>query len=50
MIFNETLGEFEMYVEQYRIDMDKNEPDNVRMARVCLPAMNYVNKDLRFTK
>ena len=29
--------------------MDKNEPDIVRMARVFLPAMNYVNKDLRFT-
>ena len=49
MVFDETRGEFIMDDEQYEIEMKMNEPDNVRMARICLPAMNTVNKDLRFT-
>ena len=49
MIFNEEKSEFVMDEEQYAIDVRDNEDDNVRMARVCLPAMNSVNPNLRFT-
>ena len=35
--------------DQYKRDVDENLPDNVRMARACLPAMNSVNQDLKFT-
>ena len=35
--------------EQLKKDLENEEPDNVRMARICLPAMNSINKDLRFT-
>ena len=30
-------------------DKEENEDDNVRMKKRCLPAMNYINKDLKFT-
>ena len=46
MMFNVNLGEFRMDKDQYVRDMDENLPDNVRMARACLPAMDSVNKDL----
>ena len=49
MIFDESLGEFRMDEEQYSKDMEENQPDNVRMATVCLPATNSINKDLKFT-
>ena len=35
--------------EHLQEDNNKNEPDNVRMARICLPAMNSINPNLRFT-
>jgi hypothetical protein len=35
--------------EQYKLDKEDDEPDNIRMARICLPAMNSVNRNLRFT-
>ena len=34
---------------QLKQDEEENEPDNVRMAKRCLPAINSVNTDLRFT-
>ena len=34
---------------QKRIDDEANEPDNKRMARICLPAMNSINANLKFT-
>jgi hypothetical protein len=49
MRFFEEVGEFVMDVGQYKKDVEDNEPDNVRMRRICLPAMNSVNKDLKFT-
>ena len=50
MLFDESVGEFRMDVEQHRKDMEENLPDNVRMAKVCLTtAMNSINKDLKFT-
>ena len=30
--------------------MRENEPENVRMKKRCLPAMNSINGDLKFTK
>ena len=30
-------------------DVEEDEPDNVRMVRVCLPPMNWVIKDLKFS-
>ena len=35
--------------EQYVLDMEQDEPDSMRMTRICLPAMNSVNKNLSFT-
>ena len=29
--------------------MEENLPNIVRMAKACLPAMNSINKDLKFT-
>ena len=49
MIFCEEKKEFVFSKEQERIDNELNEPANKRMARICLPAMNSVNKDLKFT-
>ena len=49
MRFDEQVGEFVMDEEQLKPDEEENEPDNVRMAKICLPAMNSVNPDLRFT-
>ena len=49
MIFNNEMGEFMMDDQQYDLDVAQDEPDNVRMARICLPAMNLVNPNLRFT-
>ena len=48
MRFSEEVGEFVLDEEQYVLDMEQDEPDSVRMARICLPAMNSVNKNLRF--
>ena len=49
MKFNNAANKFVMDEEQLRDDVVRDEPDNVRMARVCLPAMNSVNDDLKFT-
>ena len=49
MMFDVNLGEFRMDNNQYVRDVEENLPDNVRMARACLPAMDSINKDLRFT-
>ena len=49
MSFNEVSKEFEYNEEQYRQDEEEDEPDNVRMAKRCLPAMNSINPSLKFT-
>ena len=49
MMFDVNLGEFRMDNNQYVRDVEENLPDNVRMARACLPEMDSINKDLRFT-
>ena len=38
-----------MDAQQLRKDNVDNEPDNVRMSKICLPAMNSINEDLKFT-
>ena len=35
--------------EQLERDIEENEPENVRMAKRCLPTMNSINQDLKFT-
>ena len=49
MRFDERVGEFVFDEEQLQRDKEENEPDNVRMSKRCLPAMNHINKDLKFT-
>ena len=49
MAFDEDKKEFIFSEEQLRIDDNEDDPDNTRMAKRCLPAMNAVNKNLRFT-
>ena len=49
MMFDVNLGEFRMDNNQYVRDVEENLPDNVKMARACLPAMDSINTDLRFT-
>jgi hypothetical protein len=49
MVFDCEVGYFMFDQEQLRQDEEENEPDNVRMKKRCLPAMNSVNSDLRFT-
>ena len=49
MRFNEESKRFEHSDEQEEQDDREDEPDNVRMAKRCLPAMNSVNPNLRFT-
>ena len=49
MLYDQEKGEFTWTEEQYKVDMETKEPANVRMARVCLPAMNAVNGCLKFT-
>jgi hypothetical protein len=44
MMFNDQLEE-----EQYERDVEEDAPENIRMVRICLPAMNSVNDDLKFT-
>ena len=46
MLFDDSMGEFRMDDEQLRKDQEEKLPDNVRMAKVCLPTMNHCNKDL----
>jgi Cft2 family RNA processing exonuclease len=46
MRFDEGKGEFAMDVEQFELDAASDEPDNMSMARICLPAMNAVNRNL----
>jgi hypothetical protein len=49
MLFDEEKKAFVYDERQKKIDDEENEPDNKRMARVCLPAMNSLNQDLNFT-
>ena len=42
MMFDECVGEFRMNEEQYRKDMEENLPNNVRMAKACLPAIVWL--------
>ena len=49
MRFDENKMEFVMDTELYKIDLERKEPPNMRMARICQPAMNAVNKNLKFT-
>ena len=49
MIFCEQKKEFVFSEEQKERDEEENDPDNRRMARICLPAMNSVNENLKFT-
>ena len=45
MMFDDQLGEFVSNEEQYERDVEEDAPDNI----ICLPAMNSVNDDLKFT-
>ena len=49
MRFDEGEGEFIFDEEQLARDKEENEDEKVRIKKRCLPAMNYVNKDLNFT-
>ena len=49
MKFDTEKEEFIFSEEQLKIDKEEDLPDNVRMAQRCLPAMDSVNKNLRFT-
>ena len=49
MRFCEETKKFEFDQMQLEEDEKENLPDNVRMARRCLPAMNAVNANLKFT-
>ena len=49
MVFDEETREFKFSEEQRIKDEEMQEPDNKRMARICQPAMNSVNRDLKFT-
>ena len=49
MVFDCEVGEFVFDREQLKQDEEENEPDNIGMKKICLPAMNSVNGDLRFT-
>ena len=48
-VFDIEKGMFVHDEEQLKLDEENNEPDNVRMARICLPAMNSINTNLKFT-
>ena len=49
MVFDGTKGDFVKNDKQLLIDMMEDEADNVRIKKRCLPAMNSINEDLRFT-
>ena len=49
MRFCSEVGAFVFDKDQYEMDIRENEPDNVRMRKRCLPAMNHVNVNLKFT-
>ena len=48
MKFDNDVGDFVMDAEQLRKDDADNELDNGRMSKICLPAMNSINEDLKF--
>ena len=48
-VFDIEKGMFVHDEEQLKLDEKNNEPDNVRMARICLPAMTSINTNLKFT-
>ena len=48
-VFDSANGVFVMDDEQRLLDEEADEPDNVRMARICLPSMNSINANLKFT-
>ena len=39
MMFDNEVGDFVFSEDQLRKDVEEGEPDNVRMKKVCLPAM-----------
>ena len=47
--FDQEKKTFVIDADQLKRDLEDNEPDNVRMARICLPAMNCINSNLKFT-
>ena len=49
MMFDCDRDEFVFSETQLRQDEEENEPNKIKMKKRCLPAMNSVNKDLRFT-
>ena len=49
MKFDQERREFIFSEEQLQSDETENLPDNTRMAQRCLPAMNSVNENLKFT-
>ena len=49
MRFNREKMKFEITEEGLLEDKQLDEEMNVRMARICLPAMNAINEDLVFT-
>jgi hypothetical protein len=49
MMFDDQLEEFVMNEEQYERDVEEDAPKKIKMVRICLPAMNSVNGDLKFT-
>ena len=49
MKFDQERSEFIFSEDQLEIDERENLPDNIRMAQRCLPAMNSVNENLKFT-
>ena len=49
MKYDKSRKMFIQDAETKKDDDERNEPNNVRMARVCKDAMNDVNEDLQFT-
>ena len=48
-VYNEDKKKFEICEIQKKRDIEMKEPNNVRLARWCLVAMNSINPDLTFT-
>ena len=48
MAFDVESKQFAWSKEQHEIDLEENLPNNIRMARRCLPAMNSINKSINY--
>ena len=48
MVFDCEEGKFVFCEDHLEMDERENLPDNTRMALRCLPAMNAINKNLKF--